>query len=231
MLALTTQSFINSHRRKGLSISFNYRARLASTSSPFAHRLHQLLLLLGRRPSIPSLLRHILLAPTPAPSLAHLAQTLPSTLSSPGYVTFCSPDEVLVIEKDLKTATTITSTDFLAVTNHDQAMESWSHDRWVEVLKNEGLPSVGGVRDILEESVERKERVAKMWRSATCAGDDDVPTNPDAVVRVQDVKKWLTTEPIVNEMTHFSCIMDPAEDGGGLLWVRAYDRDSTDSDY
>jgi len=85
--------------RQGLSISLNYRATIKSSSSTFAHRLHQLSLLLGRSPSISSQLRSILLAPGPAPTLADLASSLSKTTSSPCYLTFCSPDGVLLVER------------------------------------------------------------------------------------------------------------------------------------
>jgi hypothetical protein len=194
-------------------MSFNYRARFSSTSSTLSHRIHHLLLLFGYRPSIPSRLREILLAPGPPPTLVELAKTFPPKLASPCYITFCSPDRILVIEKDLKTAIVHSRSDFLAVANHDQKMEDWSSDRWKTMLKKEGWPEVGGIREILEDSVERKELVAKFRR------DDMKRRN----LCVQDVKRWLTTKPILNEMTHFSCIMDPELEGGGLVWVRAYE--------
>lgn len=200
--------------REGLSISFNYRARFSSDSPLIAHMYHHLLVLLGHRPSFPSRLRRILLSPTPHPTISDLSQKFPPSPSSPGYVTFCTPDDILIIEKDLKTAKIITSNEFLAVTNHDQIMESWSSEQWVHALTKEGFPGIGAVREILEDSVARKERMSRMWRSTSLK---------DAAVDVEDVKTWLTTEPIVNELTHFSCIMDPAAQGGGLVWVRAYD--------
>jgi hypothetical protein len=174
---------------------------------------HQLLVLLGHRPSFPSKLRRILLSPTPHPTISELSQIFPPSPCSPGYVTFCTPDDILVIEKDLKTAKILTSNEFLAVTNHDQIMETWSSEQWAYALTKEGFPGMGTIREILEDSVARKERMSRMWRSTSLK---------DAAVDVEDVKTWLTTEPIVNELTHFSCIMDPAAQGGGLVWVRAY---------
>jgi hypothetical protein len=100
-------------------------------------------------------------------------------------------------------------------------MEAWTHDQWVEALNKEGLPGVGGIRDILEDSVARKEIMVKMWRTKT--GADREPAKRTKAVRVRNVKKWLTSEPIANDLTHFSCIMDPGVEGGGIVWARAYE--------
>ncbi|KAJ7230563.1 beta subunit of N-acylethanolamine-hydrolyzing acid amidase-domain-containing protein [Mycena pura] len=196
--------------RHGLSMSLNYRVRLDSPSSVISHRLHQTALLLGLRPSISSLLRRILLAPSP-PTLDTLAQTVPRTPSTPCYLTFCAPTGVLVLEKDLVRATAHASPDFLAVTNHDARMEGLTPDEWRALLEKEGP----GVRDdaIIMDSIERKRCVAQM-----CAARG----GKSARLRVQDVVRQLETRPVQNECTHFSCVMDPAGDGGGLLWVRAY---------
>ena len=42
-------------------------------------------------------------------------------------------------------------------------------------------------------------------------------------VTVGDVKLWLRKHPIRNELAHFSCIMDPSVEGGGLVWVGLVD--------
>ncbi|KAJ6478481.1 beta subunit of N-acylethanolamine-hydrolyzing acid amidase-domain-containing protein [Mycena vitilis] len=184
--------------RAGLSLSLNYRVRLGSPSSVLAHRLHQAALLLGFRTSIPSVLRSILLSPSPPPSLASLARDLPRTPSTPCYLTFCSPASILVLEKDLVSATAQTSDDFLAVTNHDLRIEQLEPDEWRALLASEGPP---GRDAIVDDSIERKQCVSQMRGKA---------------------RLTLEVQPVQNECTHFSCVMDPAVDGGGLLWVRAY---------
>lgn len=198
--------------REGLSISFNYRARLKSESSLFQNRIHHILLLLGLKPSIASLLRQVLLNPEPVPPLQVLASAFKSIKTSSCYLTFCTPSEVLVMEKDLKSAVVRTSEQFLAVTNHDADMEAWSPEYWAEMLAKERLLEVSGARGIVEESVERKECLCKLWR---LKGVDPVS--------VDDLKLWLRKHPIRNELTHFSCIMDPSVKGGGLVWVESCD--------
>jgi len=194
--------------REGLSISLNYRMRIQSTSSPFSNLLHYLLLLLGQRPSIASQLRKILLSPGPPPTLTELSHYFNHTKASSCYLTFCTPSSVLVLEKDLKSATTHTSDQFLAVTNHDVVMEAWSHEQWRYLVQVGTSQAVNAAHELVEESMERKECMCDLWRSQ---GSDNVS--------VEDVKSWLRRYPIRNECTHFSCIMDPLAQGGGLVWV------------
>lgn len=190
--------------REGLSMSLNYRANINSKSSIFSHRQHQLSLLLGRTPAIASHLRQILLSPGPPATLDQLASKFTTLHASTSYLTFCTPKAVLVIEKDLKTATIHTSDKFLAVTNHDASMESWDPERWAQV------PELACVRDIVNDSIQRKECVANLFQRQRAVR-----------VTVDTVRQWLRTYPLRNEMTHFSCIMDPSAEGGGLLWVEA----------
>lgn len=192
--------------RKGLSISLNYRVRIDSTSSACFHRAHQLLLLMGLRRSVSSRLRKILLDPGEPPSLHSLKDTLTNLAISPCFLTFCTPSSVLIMEKDLHTANAQISSDFLAVTNHDQRMELWTTEQWRETLLREKIPEAG--REILDDSMERKRVMATLWRSAL-----------QEQVDVKDVSNWLKRYPLRNETTHFSCLMNPAVDGGGLIWV------------
>lgn len=185
----------------------NYRTRLDSPSSVLSHRLHQTALLLGFRPSIPSILRKILLSPSPPPSLATLARDLPRTPSTPCYLTFCTPASILVLEKDLVSAVSQTSADFLAVTNHDLRMEQLAPEGWRAVLADAGH----GPDMIVEDSMERKECVSQIW------------AQKGKRLTVEDVARQMEVRPVLNDCTHFSCVMDPAVDGGGLLWVRAYE--------
>ena len=198
--------------REGLSISFNYRARLKSDSSLFQNRIHHLLLLLGVKPSIASQLRQVLLSPEPAPTLQELSEKFKKMKTSSCYLTFCTPSEVLIMEKDLKSAVVRTSEQFLAVTNHDADMEAWTPEYWQKMLEKERLLEVSGARGIVEESVERKECLCKLWR---LKGVEPVT--------VDDLKLWLRKHPIRNELTHFSCIMDPSVEGGGIVWVESCD--------
>ena len=194
--------------REGLSISFNYRASLISTSSLVRHRIHQLLMLIGVRRSVPSHLRQILLSPGPTQTLADLIQwvTHPKTRLSSCYLTFCSPTSVLVIERDLTAVTYRTSDDFLVCTNHDLDMECLTEEELVQLLQTHGM-SGGGVEAIIGDSITRKMCIMRKRQTDRRS--------------LGEVKKWLE-EPVMNETTHYSCIMDPSAEGGGLVWVRRY---------
>lgn len=198
--------------RQGLSISLNYRARMKSESAAFKHGIHYLFLLLGLRPSIASQLRQILLSPEPAPTLQELASKFKNLLTSICYITFCTPSEVLILEKDLESANARTSEQFLAVTNHDVDMEAWSPEYWQEMVAKERALDISGARGIVEDSMERKECLCQMFKSKG--------VEP---VTVDDLKMWLRKPPVRNETTHFSCIMDPSVQGGGLVWAEACD--------
>ena len=111
----------------------------------------------------------------------------------------------LVLEKDLKSATTHTSDQFLAVTNHDVVMEAWLSQHWRHLVQVGTSQAVNAARELVEESMEPKECICDLWRSQ---GSDNVS--------IEDVKSWLRRYPMKNECTHFSCIMDPLAQGGGF---------------
>nr|GAT56615.1 predicted protein [Mycena chlorophos] len=196
--------------REGLSISLNYRIRLWSKSSLFSHRFHQFALLMGWRPSISSVLRHLLLSPGPAPSVATLAEILPKAPTTPCYLTFCSQANILILEKDLVTARLRTSASFLAVTNNDEHIEALSADAWRDIVAK-AAPAQDA---ILADSIERKQCMMRLWKKRT--------VRQRQRITVADVVRQLEVQPVQNESTHFSCVMDPGVPGGGLLWVRAY---------
>jgi hypothetical protein len=121
-------------------------------------------------------------------------------------LTFCTPSSILILHKDLVSAVVQTSDEFLTVTNHDAEIEEWGADRWTEMLDKAGVP----VDDTLRDSIERKQCVSEMW------------TDRRRKLKVKNVMEQLEVQPVLNEMTHFSCIMDPAVEGGGLVWVKTY---------
>ncbi|KAF9564909.1 hypothetical protein CPC08DRAFT_815668 [Agrocybe pediades] len=194
--------------REGLSLSMNYRAAMQTESSPWRNRLHYCKVTLGRRPSIASQLRSILLSPEPPPALGELAAKFKTMSASPCYITFCTPSSVLVIEKSLESAISHTSDKFFAVTNHDVATEKWSKRRWQALV---GVEASKEVREIMNDSMERKECMHNFWLA-----------NGGEQASIEDVKTWLRTRPVRNEDTHFACIMDPSVQGGGLVWVEMY---------
>ncbi|KAL4255987.1 Acid ceramidase N-terminal domain-containing protein [Pleurotus pulmonarius] len=223
--------------RQGLSMSLNYRMRILSPSSQFSHRIHQLALLFGLRPSVSSYLREILLSPGKAPRPRSIIAAVPKLYSSPSYLVFCTPSTALLLEKDLQGATVYVGDgvsggerlgsqegEYLIVaTNHDCHMESWSKAQWKEAIDSHSEIVEGLSKNILEDSIERKQTVVDMWQRKIKRTLGRRSTSPALdLLQVRDVQKWLQRKPVLNECTHFSCIMDPSVDGGGLLWVRSY---------
>lgn len=283
--------------REGLSISLNFRLRLSTHSSfpsggglsSTKHYLHYLLVLLGVRPSTPSQLRSLLLSPGPAPRLDEVVRQIKAAKMGPCYLTFCSAEEVVIIEKGLdgvhesakdpvvgghethgegeqrsmgdhgmklrprnglrkrkgrskgpnhEDGSSPTRTGgmqrdhvFAIVTNHDHYAEGLSKSEWTAECKESATAAseVGGFDWILGDSLDRKDCVKNMW------GDRRSRAGPSAretrrglgggeeekCADLEEVKEWLRTYPVRNECTHFSCIMDPSREGGGVLWIEA----------
>ncbi|KAJ7282021.1 hypothetical protein C8J57DRAFT_88366 [Mycena rebaudengoi] len=110
------------------------------------------------------------------------------------------------MEKDLVSAISRTSRNFLAVTNHDVRNEQLNADGWRAQLGAEGVHDA-----LLDDSIERKECVSEIWAKR------------GARLKLKHVVDQMQVRPVLNECTHFSCVMDPAVHGGGLLWVKAYE--------
>ncbi|KAK2009660.1 hypothetical protein LZ32DRAFT_537386 [Colletotrichum eremochloae] len=123
---------------KGLSVSLNFRANHDCTTNSL--RKHQLLVLLGRREAVPSILRRILLkndipsnsleAPVDngpaaknseksALSVTDLAKKFISIPTSPCYITLCDGFKVVGVLKDLYTGKAKKSSLFQVQCNHD----------------------------------------------------------------------------------------------------------------
>lgn len=205
----------------------NYRARLSASRDLLKNRWHQLLVLLGIRPSIPSRLRDLLLSGSVSPTLAEIRSLMSKSPISPCYLTFCTPEEVMVIEQDLTNPVVETSSSFLAVTNHDRHVESWSQDKWQELLE-EDMKSTSidqlGISGILKDSIERRTCVEQFWGADSTSNvvSSGKKSRSKPHVEIADIQYWMQTYPIRNEATHFSCIMDPSATGGGVVWVKSY---------
>lgn len=113
--------------RKGLSMSLNLRPNHDASNrlATFRFYFHHLLVLLGWRPSISSLLRQHLLpsrvssgtSVIMAPTLDSIARNVPSATTTAAYLIFSDGDLCLTMEKDHHTAIIRPSTDFVVATN------------------------------------------------------------------------------------------------------------------
>jgi len=164
--------------RPGLSISLNFRENISPGTPSWQLYLQQLLVLLGVRQSISSILRQLLLGSTTSsssssqkgqqqqqpdkrlPSLQDIIQTFPKSTSAPCYITLCDGQKAVYIEKDIHTAKVYTSDTFISCTNHDEEMEKVP----IETMKDEET------REDVQESIERKMNVKRMYEEITKAG-------------------------------------------------------------
>ena len=152
--------------RKGLSMSLNFRPNhdRSGRFANFRFYFHHLLVLLGYRPSISSILRQQLLpsqtsshcAKATTPTLESIEQTLPSTSTTAAYLIFSDGDRTITMEKDHHTATVQSSGTFIVALNHDEAQEG-SVESYVpnEQAVSQTLQATNR-QDIGEDGVESK---------------------------------------------------------------------------
>ncbi len=157
--------------RKGLSMSLNMRpnhdrsGRLAN----FRFYFHHLLVLLGYRPSISSILRQQLLpsqtsshrAKATTPTLESIEQTLPSTSTTAAYLIFSDGDRTVTMEKDHHTATIQSSSAFIVATNHDEAQEGSVESCTANEQAVSQTLQVTVMQDLGEDGVESKNMALK----------------------------------------------------------------------
>ena len=153
--------------RKGLSMSLNFRPNHDRTGrlDNFRFYFHHLLVLLGYRPSISSILRQQLLpsqtsshrAKPTTPTLESIEQTLPSTSTTAAYLIFSDGERTIVMEKDHHTATVQSSGTFIVAVNHDEAQEG-SVESCIpnEQTVSQTLQATGG-QGLGEDGVESKD--------------------------------------------------------------------------
>jgi hypothetical protein len=240
--------------RKDLSASINFRPYHNDDNSMVSNLkfyTQQLAVLLGLRPSIASILRDFILPHTSPQEIAFagsrgvvrpgarsrygqgdICTTLPSMSTTTGYLIFCTGDETIILEKDRKTANILTSTDFIAVTNHDVSYDTQHDSAQAHVAHTKSKSTYGGMgmKDIVEESVDRKQCLVGKWSSwSTSQLLRDLRRQrkrrfsvlvEDKGVPLEMLKRWMLEYPTSNSQTHFVCIMDPKK--GEVRWVRRY---------
>jgi beta subunit of N-acylethanolamine-hydrolyzing acid amidase len=227
--------------RPGLSVSLNFRPQ-HNTSLRIDHvrfYAHNLLVLLGKRQSISSLLRNYLFSDgdqiLPQPfGLENLAEMLPSQPSTAAYLIFCDGRSAMTIEKDRITGVIRRSNSFIAITNHDLEDNaeigygsSTKKSRTATTMKKSNTPSL--LERIIAESVDRRNCLFTKWthkvnearkRSAAKSRTSPLSVEETMTVTSSELRRWLTDWPTVNECTHLAAILDPTE--GKVHWTRRY---------
>ncbi|EKG15682.1 hypothetical protein MPH_07117 [Macrophomina phaseolina MS6] len=213
--------------RKDLSISLNFRPchnDPGSLSAALKLCYHQLAVLLGRRPSIVSHLRDMLIPrhlhdsrrrhePT-VPTLESIRRTFPSVKTSAAYLIFSDGDETTVLEKDRITAVERSSNAFVAATNCDAFREGLG--------ARQGAFGLNLMGQVLDEADDRLEVLEQRWRKVEERFRRRKSTVPHEEIygTVKDVEEMVEIYPITNESTHYSLIMDPK--AGEILRLKRY---------
>ncbi|KAJ5689245.1 beta subunit of N-acylethanolamine-hydrolyzing acid amidase-domain-containing protein [Penicillium macrosclerotiorum] len=161
--------------RQGLSASLNFRP-VHDTSRNWAFYFNHLLVLLGQRQSISSLLRECILSrpsepkyKRPVSTLDEIIANVPSMPTTAAYLIFSDGERTAVMEKDHRTAVVRSSTSFIVVTNNDQHPDSTSPKTIAaDKRKNHaGLSivasNVQAMADLIEDSNERRECLQEKW--------------------------------------------------------------------
>ena len=209
--------------KNGLSMSLNFRPTHESRSrlTNFKFYFHHLLVLLGLRPSISSLLRQCLLPALYLCPIAGFSGTLESILHSippsratAAYLIFSDGDRTVALEKDYRQASVSSSEQFIVVCNHDVSQEKSvsSSDEAVDI-QSTALKALG-MEELVRESISRKNQTLQLWKNALGRRKQGLFPATTA----ERIFKWMDTYPIANEETHFACVMDPK--GGDIVWIK-----------
>lgn len=236
--------------RKDLSISLNFRPNRIDNGMFWAdvkYGWHHLMVLLGRRPSISSTLRHFLL---PHRDRKKLVPWLPFTkagekttfsysevikriggengtrrpmTTTACYLCFCNGTETTTLEKDRISATVRSSSEFIVVTNTDET--STLDDADAEKKDSPPLPDTY-LQEMAAEAKDRQQcafdnctnmRAAKARRRGMSLQSKE---DLSTLLEVDDVVEMVQKYPTTNECTHFACVMDPTQ--GKVSWCRRW---------
>ncbi|UKZ69223.1 uncharacterized protein TrAtP1_010233 [Trichoderma atroviride] len=201
--------------RQDLSVSLNFRPH--HNCSTFSLRLHQALVLFGIRPSISSVLRQHFLHPERRKlSINNAVTSIERTRAAPCYIILCSGAETTVVQKDLENAQTRSAVDFIVHTNHDFTPTDQSDQAYTQ--KESSL--ILGMESLVEESEERKDCILSRWTALAKRQERELKKGrgrESLAIYERTLQKWVRAFPIMNECTHFGCIMDPGT--GAIRWI------------
>lgn len=160
--------------RQGLSVSLNFRAVHDSRRNKGFY-WNYLLVLLGFRQSITSLLRQTIIPAPIVPKMSPLSVTstiwdiiveVPPMRTTAAYLIFCDGSKTTAMEKDYGLATWRTSSSFIITTNHDEEPSQATTEAIAEDKGYTGLRVSDGTQsmaEIVEESKERQRSMQKKW--------------------------------------------------------------------
>lgn len=241
--------------RKGFSVSLNFRPNRVDNGKFWAdvkYAWHHLMVLLGRRQSISSLLRHLLLPQLERKRIISwppftkkgkkktmdyesIIKTLAgeeaksrAITTTACYLCLCNGEETTTIEKDRISAVVRSSTEFIVVTNSDEEDTSLSPGAVNAEEDAKTAPAIpdASLQEIVAEARDRTECARNNWNNLRVAKSKHHPKSIDrdlkALCTVDDVIELVQQYPTTNECTHFACVMDPLE--GNVSWCRRWIR-------
>ena len=205
--------------RKGLSISLNFRPNhdASTRTANFRFYFHHILVLLGFRHSISSLLRQPLLScnvRSEYSTLATIEHRLPAAVTTAAYLIFSDGDRTITMEKDHRTAVVKSAKDFLVITNHDEAAELQRDTRNNTQTTSHTALEMTGMLELVEESKSRKGCLVREWKTVSKG------SGSHRAISQRRLVTWMNSYPITNEETHFALVMDP--DKGQVVWIKRY---------
>lgn len=222
--------------RPGLSVSLNFRPNhndSDKTSANIAYYYNHLMILLGRRPSIASLLRDVIIpadfhnktSSRTLESLDDITKTLPTKETTAAYITLSDGSTTSVIEKDRVTGTLRTSSTFITITNHDLEHEAHPPPKKENLTQKDISLGMG---DLLAESTDRKACISTKWANAVKRAKRNAKTMGEEAakgwteeqyegVQQRTIIRWTQEYPTTNEETHYACVMDPKK--GEFVWL------------
>jgi len=229
--------------RPQLSLSLNFRAVHDATTrlAQFRFYLHHVLVLLGIRPSISSLLRGYLftergIGDNRPLSLAELAKDVTPRHTTAAYLIFCDGKGAISVEKDYGAARVRHTETFIATTNHDLGDKSFQ--------KKASTPAAGqaiasaprgvtGIDELVDESKDRLDCLVEKWQSSIRKKarwltkekgmeKNAALTEAETILTLtqDEIVRWVSAYPTTNEETHFAAVLDPQ--AGQVVWSHAY---------
>jgi beta subunit of N-acylethanolamine-hydrolyzing acid amidase len=152
--------------RERLSLSLNFRpTHNASTKAHhFRFYFHHILVLLGLRPSISSILRSCLFgndsdwSQNPR-TLDEILNTVPQKHTTAAYLIFCDGALGISMEKDFRTAVVHQARNFIVTTNNDLDYHAG---------RRESIPPnthTAALQELLDESEDRRDCVVQKWQT------------------------------------------------------------------
>lgn len=225
-------------RRNNLSVSLNVRPNHDQSSvwSELKFRGHHLLMLLGYRPTLSSILRSYIIpeyhhhffsgkwypSAKPLPDLETITKDFPSTPSTAAYIIASSGQVTTVFEKDRVTSNIRSSRSFIVATNHDNIVEPTPGTEFSKSQTPQARLRMEALMDLIADSTDRQTRLEKRWGKAKRTFKKTHPrtSGEDMYITQKELSTWLQEYPTTNESTHFACIMDPER--GEMVWLRRW---------